>query len=225
LPRVKSTSVAVALAFLIPQAAQAQLNMTSQNSTNASIAGSSAQSGQSSQASLIGSAIVLGAGLLAGVGGGITTTMYRRDERARRLAQPPPAATPPPPAMEPAPFPDPNAPPPPPPPPPLSKANEAKPTIEAMIEARWWLLANEVQLKQDLALGAGPALDDLAGLARIAPERRAHFGKMMQKNRVLFLLPRDATPEQAARMMSRVGELVLADPILRIDGEAVLAVL
>ena len=216
-------SVVVALALLIPQAANAQansFNATSLNSTNAS----SAQSAQSSQASLIGSAIVLGAGLLAGVGGGITTTMYRRDERARRLAQPPPPAQQPPPAMEPAPFPDPNAVPPP-PPPPLSSAIESKPNIEAMIEARWWLLANEVQLKQDLALGAGPALDDLAGLARIAPERRAHFGKVLQKNRALFLLPRDATPEQAAQLMSRVGELVLADPILRIDGEAVLAVL
>ena len=220
---VKPTSVVVGLALLIPQAAHAQnnsFNTSSLNSTNAS----SAQSAQSSQASLIGSAIVLGAGLLAGVGGGITTTMYRRDERARRLAQPPPPAQQPPPTMEPVPFPDPNATPPP-PPPPLSSATESKPTIEAMIEARWWLLANEVQLKQDLALGAGPALDDLAGLARIAPERRAHFARLLQKNRALFLLPREATPEQAARMMSRVGELVLADPILRIDGEAVLAVL
>ena len=168
---------------------------------------------------------MLGAGLLAGVGGGITTTMYKRDERARRLAQPPPPAQTPPPAMEPAPFPDPSVTPPP-PPPPLSSADEAgKPSIEAMIEARWWLLANEVQLKQDLALGAGPALDDLAGLARIAPERRAHFGKVLQKNRKLLLLPHEVTPEQAAQLMSRVGELVLADPILRVDGEAVVAVL
>lgn len=215
------------VALLVPQAAQAQINNSFEASTVGSVNASSAQSAQSSYASLIGSAIVLGAGLLAGVGGGITTTMYRRDERARRLAQPPPAQpVPPPPSppMEPAPYPDPNAPPPP-PPPPLAKSSEGKPSLEAMIEARWWLLANEVQLKQDLALGAGPALDDLAGLARIAPERRAHFGKVLQKHRALFLLPHDVTPEEAARMMARVGELVLADPILRVDGEAVLAVL
>ncbi len=82
-----------------------------------------------------------------------------------------------------------------------------------------------MQLKQDLALGMGPALDDLAGLARIGPSRRLHFFKLLQKNRAMLLTPREVTPREAARMMSRVGELVRADPVLRADGEAALAAL
>jgi hypothetical protein len=178
--------------------------------------------------SSIGTLIVLGAGLLAGVGGGITTTMYNRDKRAKKLEeqkQQTPAPLPP---IDPAPYPVPSNPQdpatPPPLPPPVARVGpDGEPSIEAMMEARWWLLANEVQLKQDLALGAGPAIDDLAGLAHIAPARRTYFARLLQKNRALLHTPRELTPQQAARVMSRVGELVLADPVLRADGEAALA--
>ncbi|MDP2275540.1 MAG: DUF3015 family protein [Archangium sp.] len=211
--------VAAVIAAMAPQLALAQNNSFA-DSTVQSSAASSGQALQASQASSIGTLIVLGAGLLAGVGGGITTTMYKRDERAKRLATPP--APPPPPANPVEPMPDPGVPPP--PPPPLSKRGpDGEPTLDAMVEARWWLLANEVQLKQDLALGAGPSIDDLAGLAGISPMRRVHFGRVLQKNRARLLMPREMTPQQAAQVMSQVGELVLADPILRVDGEAVLA--
>lgn len=86
-----------------------------------------------------------------------------------------------------------------------------------------WLLANELQLRQDLALGTGPALDDLAALGGIAPAHRAHFGRLLQRNRQKFLTRRDLTPREAARIMACVGELIFADPLLRPDGEAVVA--
>ena len=90
-------------------------------------------------------------------------------------------------------------------------------------KARTWLMANELQLKQDLALGAGPAIDDLAGIAGITAARREHFGRVLQKHRALLLAPHELTPQDAAKVMSRVGELVMADPLLRVDGMAALA--
>lgn len=196
-------------------------NQSLNQSFAATSAGSTAQSVDASQVSSTVTLIIVGAGLLAGVGGGITTTVYRKRDKANARAQPPPAVlTPddqpppsPPPLPEPAPL----------PPPPISK--RAVPTLDAMVLARAWLLANEVQLKQDLALGAGPALDDLAGVAGIAPGRRAHFGRVLQRHRRRLLVSHDVTAEQAAEVMSRVGDLVLADPLLRADGEAVLAAL
>jgi hypothetical protein len=122
---------------------------------------------------------------------------------------PPPAPDAPPPDFQPAPFPQ-------------SLRDEAGPTLDAMVMARAWLLANELQLAQDLALGAGPAIDDLAGIAGIAPSRRSHFGRVLQRNRALLLFPHELTPQQAARVMSQVGALLMADPLLRLDGEAVL---
>jgi len=220
------TALALSVVAHLALAQNNSLDASFAASTRASTAQTTNSSGQSSQASSTGTLIVLGAGLLAGVGGGITTTMYRKKPAPRPL--PPPLNPEPPPAVEPLPLPLPPPPPPtgpipaeptPPPPPPVSKA----PTLDQMVMARAWLLANEVQLKQDLALGAGPAIDDLAGLARIAPERRARFAKLLQRNRKQLLTPHEVTPEQAAELMSRVGDLVLADPLLRPDGEAALA--
>ena len=184
-----------------------------------------------------------GSALLLGVVGGIITTVYtashRRAARAekeqlRQLQQtpvpqpmpykvvpipldpggpeqPPPHGPPPPsaPEFEPAPFPG-------------SARDELPPTIDAMVLARSWLMANELQLKQDLAIGAGPTIEDLAGIAGITPSRRAHFGRVLQRNRERLLTQHEVTPQQAARVMSRVGDLVMADPLLRIDGEAAL---
>lgn len=204
---------------LTPGLVRAQ-NQSLNQSFAASSAGSTAQSVEASQVSSTVTLIIVGAGLLAGVGGGITTTVYRKRDKANARAQPPPTVLPPPddlPPPSPPPLPEPT----PVPPPPISK--RAAPTLDAMVLARSWLLANEVQLKQDLALGAGPALDDLAGVAGIAPARRAHFGRVLQRHRDRLVVSHDVTPEQAAEVMSRVGDLVLADPILRADGEAVIA--
>lgn len=66
------------------------------------------------------------------------------------------------------------------------------PTFDAM--ARSWLLANRLQLKQDLALGAGPALDDLAGIARIPELHRAYFGRLLQQHRAAFAFDESPLP-------------------------------
>lgn len=224
----------------------AQSSQSSQNSSGSvqsSLQSSNASSGAPS------STIVAGSALLLGVVGGIITTVYSSNQRrAARLQreqfkqQPQPGPQPMPYKVEPIPLepgggqlPPPEGPPPPPPPPPppefqpapfpQSGLPEGEPTIDAMVLAQYWLKANELQLKQDLALGAGPAIDDLAGIAGISPSRRAHFGKVLQRHRARLITPHDVTPQQASQVMSRVGDLVMADPLLRVDGEALLAAL
>ncbi|MDP1829009.1 MAG: hypothetical protein Q8L48_37450 [Archangium sp.] len=140
--------------------------------------------------------------------------------------QPPPPPLPPPPPppeFEPAPFPQsstgqlrsPRA--------ESAAESRGEPDLDAMVMARSWLLANELQLEQDLALGAGPTIDDLAGIAGITPSRRAHFGRVLQRHRGLLLAPHELTPQQAAAVMAQVGALVMADPLLREDARAFLA--
>jgi hypothetical protein len=220
-------SAVIVVLLAAPQLAGAQ-NASLNQSFGATSAGSTAESVRGSQVSSTVTLVVLGAGLLAGVGGGISTTMFRKNDPARARRK---QGLPPEPPEEPLPYPGAPAtgpetappslpPPPPPPPPPVSSAG---PSIDAMVLARAWLLANEVQLKQDLALGAGPSIDDLAGIAGIAPSHRAHFGRVLQRHRARLLTPHEVTPQQAAELMSRIGELVLADPLLRAEGEAVLA--
>jgi hypothetical protein len=208
--------------------------------TNSSQVGGSSSNASSGTST----AVLVASALLLGVGGGISTTVFvgQSKERARaRRADPnyqprkkrkrgealPQDPAPAPVEVQPLPLPEPGSLPVEPTPPPLpirgSLESEDGPTLDAMVLARSWLLSNEVQLKQDLALGAGPAVDDLAGIAGIAPARRAHFAHVLQRNRKLLLAPHDLTPQQATTVMSRVGELVFADPLLRPDGEAVLA--
>lgn len=210
----------------------------SNQSSNASTQGSSANSSQSSQNS--SSQLAVGSALLSAVVGGIITTVYtvkwRREaklakDELERLKQSPapqplpypvqpvplgPTPVPPPPPVDPGFEPAPYVPPPP-------KTTELTPRYDAMVQARAWLIANELQLQQDLALGAGPTLEDLAGLAGIAPAHRQRFGRVLQQHRAQLLAPRDVTPEQAAAVLSVVGDLVMTDPVLRPDGLAVLA--
>lgn len=169
---------------------------SSDGSTNASTG-----SGQSSGAAPGPSSFVLvGSAALLAVGGGIITTVYvvKSQADAKRRAEEFRKLHPP-------------------------QTSLRAPTLDAMVLARAWLLANELQLKQDLALGAGPAIDDLAGIARIPPEHLAHFGRVLQRHRAQFVTSREMTPQQAAQVMSRVGDLVMADPIIKGDGEAALA--
>lgn len=95
--------------------------------------------------------------------------------------------------------------------------------VDAKVLARSWLVANELQLKQDLALGWGPTLEDLAGLAGIAPAHRGHFGKVLQKHRRELAVSAEVSPDEAAHVMSRVGDLVMTDPVLRADAVVALA--
>lgn len=194
----------------------------SSSAGQSSFVASSDTSSGSTAANLPSSLIVGGSALLLAVAGGIITTVYQGNANARarlqaeefRKLHPPPQVAPPsPPAGLPPPSSSEPTPPPPPP-----QASSGEPTLDAMVMARAWLLANELQLKQDLALGAGPALDDLAGIAGIAPAHRAHFGRVLQQHRSSFSFDAQLTPGRASLLMSRVGELVLADPILAADG-------
>lgn len=209
-----------------------------QSSADSSQATSSGTSGTPS------STIVVGSALLLGVAGGIISTVYsanqrraaqREGEQLRQL-QRGPVPQPMPYKVEPIPLqpgipgqPPPPSPPPPPPlpppefePTPYPSSVQLEPSLDAMMLARDWLVANELQLKQDLALGAGPTIDDLAGIAGITPSRRAHFGRVLQRSRALLLAPHEVTPREAAVVMARVGDLVMADPLLRLDAIAML---
>ncbi len=88
--------------------------------------------------------------------------------------------------------------------------------------ALMYLRANSDQLKQDLAFGAGPTLDDLAGSAQIRSEHRGRFAEVMQRNRRDLLSLSHVgqlTAERALQFLEKVGTLVRADPLLRDDYE------
>lgn len=99
------------------------------------------------------------------------------------------------------------------------------PEIDAK-EAQAWLNANLKQLKQDLALGAGPTVRDLASAAQIRTENLGRFGRMLQANRAELLAPTASgrvSLEQAAQVMGRIGELTRADEVLKEDAAAFVA--
>ncbi|MDP1828877.1 MAG: DUF3015 family protein [Archangium sp.] len=184
--------------------------------------GATSQLGESSGVGAVpSSVIVAGSAALLAVAGGLITTIYAGNPAAAKLrAEEYRKAHPPQLAPAPAPTPPPTPPPasdtiPPGPltPPPLPGPSAQAVSLDEMVLARAWLRANELQLRQDLALGAGPALDDLAGLAGIAPHHRAHFGRVLQRNREALLIV-SPTAEQAVAVLSRVGDLVMADPVL-----------
>lgn len=94
------------------------------------------------------------------------------------------------------------------------------------VAAMTYLRAQSDQLLEDLALGAGPTIDDLAGMARLRPENVARFGRLLRLHRaelVPLLAPDGLTPEGAERAFQRIGEISWADPALREDGERYLA--
>lgn len=95
-----------------------------------------------------------------------------------------------------------------------------KPSTPAV--ALRYLRANEDQLRQDLALGYGPTLDDLASAAEIRVEHAARFRQLLQTNRKELLDLADGellTADRALRFLSRIGELAWADEELRRDAE------
>lgn len=101
-----------------------------------------------------------------------------------------------------------------------------RPTPEAEQAAVAFLRANRFQLQEDLALGAGRSIDDLAALARIRPQNRERFAAILVAHRRELLELADArqlTPERAVRTLRRIGELAELDPRLREDGERAIA--
>ncbi|WP_244981949.1 hypothetical protein [Corallococcus exercitus] len=91
--------------------------------------------------------------------------------------------------------------------------------------AQVYLRARTHQLREDLALGAGPTVDDLAQAARIRRENLDVFGKLLRTHRKELLLMADAkqlTPERARAWLERVGELARTEPRLEEDRQTFL---
>ncbi len=97
---------------------------------------------------------------------------------------------------------------------------------EAGRAAQVYLRARTHQLREDLALGAGPTVEDLAAAARIRREHLGVFGRVLRANRKELLALAESstlTPEHALAWLERVGELARADPRLDEDRRAFLA--
>ncbi|XXF75950.1 hypothetical protein P2318_23215 [Myxococcaceae bacterium GXIMD 01537] len=89
--------------------------------------------------------------------------------------------------------------------------------------AQVYLRARTHQLREDLALGAGPTVDDLAAAARIRRQNLGTFGRVLRTHRAELLALADArtlTSERAVRWLQRVGELARMDPRLEEDHRA-----
>jgi hypothetical protein len=88
-----------------------------------------------------------------------------------------------------------------------------------------YLNARTYQLREDLALGAGPTVEDLAALAHIRREHLGIFGRLLRAHRKELLELADTralTPERALQWLQRVGEIALTDPRLEEDRDAFL---
>ncbi len=103
--------------------------------------------------------------------------------------------------------------------PPAEKLNDAAKPAQA------WLRANQRQLRQDLALGAGPTLEDLAAAAEVPRAHYAHFARLLASHRDDLLSPlkgSDVTLQAAVDVLSRIGAWALADAVLHEDAERAL---
>jgi hypothetical protein len=92
--------------------------------------------------------------------------------------------------------------------------------------AAGFLRANATQLRQDLAFGAGPAIDDLAWIGEIRPEHEREFARLLAQHRRELLEAADVgqlTPARAAACFARIGELIAGHPVLEQDRLAWLA--
>ncbi|MCY1074735.1 hypothetical protein [Archangium lansingense] len=93
--------------------------------------------------------------------------------------------------------------------------------------AQAYLRARTHQLREDLALGAGPSIEDLAAMARIRRENLRLFGRLLREHRGELLSLAEAstlTPERALGWLERVGQLARTEPRLEEDRRAFLAV-
>jgi len=91
--------------------------------------------------------------------------------------------------------------------------------------AQAYLRSRTHQLREDLALGAGPSIEDLAAMARIRRENLRLFGQVLREHRAELLSlaqPSLLTPERALEWLGRVGQLAGAEPRLQEDGSAFL---
>jgi len=92
--------------------------------------------------------------------------------------------------------------------------------------AQVYLRARTHQLREDLALGAGPTVEDLAEAAHIRRENVGTFGRLLRTHRRELLAMADSrtlTPERALAWLERVGELARSDARLDEDRRAFLS--
>lgn len=83
-----------------------------------------------------------------------------------------------------------------------------------------FLRANHRQLEQDLALGAGPAIEDLAAIGRIRRENLARFARALRSHRAELLRlshPSTLTEARAVETFRRIGLIAAEDPALAED--------
>ncbi|WP_233583133.1 hypothetical protein [Corallococcus sp. CA053C] len=91
--------------------------------------------------------------------------------------------------------------------------------------AQVYLRARTHQLREDLALGAGPTVEDLAQAARIRRENLDVFGRLLRTHRKELLAMAEVktlTPQRARAWLERVGELARTEPRLEEDRQAFL---
>jgi hypothetical protein len=91
--------------------------------------------------------------------------------------------------------------------------------------AQVYLRGRTHQLREDLALGAGPTIEDLAAMARIRRENLGTFGRLLCAHRGELLALADSatlTPERALLWLERVGQLARTEPSLEEDRRAFL---
>jgi hypothetical protein len=89
-------------------------------------------------------------------------------------------------------------------------------------DAQHYIGNNRTLLEQDLALGAGESIDDLANFFAVRPEHRARFGSAMRRARP-EILPTlrahrdDLTLQKTADLLNVIIAHMLQDPALAID--------
>ncbi|WP_224362437.1 hypothetical protein [Hyalangium versicolor] len=106
------------------------------------------------------------------------------------------------------------------------KAAPPPPAQEVAPAAETYLRSRMHQLREDLALGVGPTVEELAALARIRRENLGSFGRLLRAHRQELLALADVrtlTPERALAWLRRVGEIARTDPRLEEDRAAFLA--
>ncbi|WP_143196030.1 hypothetical protein [Archangium sp. Cb G35] len=110
----------------------------------------------------------------------------------------------------------------------IMKAPSAGPPPPANVgeAAQAYLRARTHQLREDLALGAGPSIEDLAAMARIRRENLRVFGRVLREHRGELLALAESsslTPERALGWLARVGQLARTEQRLEEDRLAFLA--
>ncbi|WPB75416.1 hypothetical protein KYC5002_41290 [Archangium violaceum] len=110
----------------------------------------------------------------------------------------------------------------------ILKAPSAGPPPPANVgeAAQAYLRARTHQLREDLALGAGPSIEDLAAMARIRRENLRIFGRVLHEHRRELLALAESsslTPEHALGWLARVGQLARTEQRLEEDRLAFLA--